>query len=85
LDCRPKKCKTDEIQTKIREIQTIKTDFMFGFPGFLKESGKSKLKNSEIQTIMRGNPNQKAVFLFFGFRRFYVWVSRILVWISLIM
>jgi hypothetical protein len=24
--------------------------FLFGFPGFLKESEKSKLKNSEIQT-----------------------------------
>jgi hypothetical protein len=30
---------------------------LFGFPGFSKESGKSKLKNSEIQTIMRENPN----------------------------
>jgi hypothetical protein len=69
-----------------------KTDFLFefhhnllfGFPGFSKESGKSKLKNSKIQTIMRKNLNKKAVFLIFGFRRFCVWVSRILVWISLI-
>jgi hypothetical protein len=47
------------------------TDFLFRFPGFWKESGKSKLKNSEIQTIMRG-ANKKAVVLFFGFHRFYV-------------
>jgi hypothetical protein len=47
---------------------------------FLKESGKSKLKNSEIQTIMKENPDKKEVFLFFGFRRFYVWISRIFVW-----
>jgi hypothetical protein len=51
------------------------TNLLFGFPEFSKESGKSKLKNSEIQTIMGGNPNKKAVFLFFGFRRFYVWVG----------
>jgi hypothetical protein len=44
------------------------TDFLFGFPGFSKESGKSKLKNNQIQTIMRVNPNKKAVFLFFGLR-----------------
>jgi hypothetical protein len=67
---------------KIWEIKTIKNRwispiFCLDFPDFLKQSGKSKLKNIEIQTIMRGNPNKKAVFLFFGFRRFYVWVSRI--------
>jgi hypothetical protein len=37
------------------------------FPEFLKESVKSKLKNSETQTIMRENQTKKAVFLFFGF------------------
>jgi hypothetical protein len=50
-------------------------NLLFGFQGFSKESGKSKLKNSKIQTIMRGNPNKKAVFycedfaiFIFGFR-----------------
>jgi hypothetical protein len=59
------------------------TNRLFGFPGFSKETGKFKLKNSEIQTIMKENPNKKTVVLFFGFHRFYVWVSRILAWISL--
>jgi hypothetical protein len=34
LDCQPKKFKSGEIHNK--------TDFLFGFPGFSKESGKSK-------------------------------------------
>jgi hypothetical protein len=96
LDCRPKKFKTGEIQTKTAKskykiCETIKkqifcfdfANLLFRFPGFSKESGKSKLKKSKIQTIMRENPNIKEVFLFFGFCRFFVWVSRILVWIWL--
>jgi hypothetical protein len=46
------------------------TNLLFGFPGFSKESGKSKLKNSEIQTIMRENSNKKIVFLCLGFPDF---------------
>jgi hypothetical protein len=64
---------------KICEMQTNKkTDFcldfaicLFGFPGFLKESWKSKLKYSQIQTIIRENPNQNSSF-------FIVWISPIL-------
>jgi hypothetical protein len=47
-----------------------KTDFLFGFPEFSKESGKSKHKNIEIQTIIRDNPNKKAFFYLFGFPGF---------------
>jgi hypothetical protein len=43
-----KQIKNGEIQTKIREIQTIKTDFLFGFPGLLKESGKPEHKNNKL-------------------------------------
>jgi hypothetical protein len=46
--------------------------FLFGFPGFSKESGKFKHKDSEMQAIIRENLNKKAFFLLFGFRRFYV-------------
>jgi hypothetical protein len=65
--------KNSKIQTKILETTNNKkhtfcfylANFLSGFPGFSEESEKSK---------------QKTVFLFFGFCRFYVWVSRILVW-----
>jgi hypothetical protein len=43
---------------------------MSGFPGFSKESGKSKHKKQR-------NPNKKS--LLFGFRRFNIWIS----WIKL--
>jgi hypothetical protein len=71
---------------EICEIQTIKnrffvwispffyldfTNLLFGFPGFSKEPGKSKLENIEIQTIMRGNPNKKSSL-------FNLWISPIL-------
>jgi hypothetical protein len=54
---------------------------LFGFPGFLKEFGKSKLKNSKIQTIMRENQNKKQFFysldfsdFMFGFRLLIVFL-----------
>jgi hypothetical protein len=33
---------------------------LYEFPGFSKESGKFKLKNSEIQTIIREISNKKS-------------------------
>jgi hypothetical protein len=76
LDCQPKIFKSDKIQTKIWkikskqkicEIQIIEnTDFLIGSSGFLKESGRFKPNNSEIQVICRENPNKNhADFLFF--------------------
>jgi hypothetical protein len=73
------KQKSGKSKYRICVIQTIKnrffvwispifyldfTNILFEFPGFSKESGKFKLKNSEIETIMRGNPNKKNSFFY---------------------
>jgi hypothetical protein len=82
LNCRPKKFKTGETQTKtakskqksgksnykICEIQ--KNRFLFGFCQFFVWISRIFERIWEIQTIMRENPNKKQFFYSLDFADF---------------